>query len=300
MSFRQPLSIVLTAALALVCAWLVGPVCASATEPHPALWHIKSGAGEIYLFGSIHLLPAGLDWQTGDVSRAASRAQVFVFEIPMDAASQARVASLIAAKGNLNNGVNLHDLLPPSARADLDADAAAVGLQPQALDRLRPWLADLTLLAAQLAHEKASPDSGADAVLARQAEDTHKELRYLETVDDQIALIVPSDLKLEVSEFIADLKSFRTETDDYRPLLAAWMTGDTATLDRLLNGEFKGQPEAKEALIDRRNRNWLPKLKAMLAEPKVFFVTVGAGHLVGKGGLPALLRADGYAVEGAP
>jgi uncharacterized protein YbaP (TraB family) len=36
----------------------------------------------------------------------------------------------------------------------------------------------------------------------------------------------------------------------------------------------------------------------MLAEPHTYFITVGAGHLLGPKGVPALLRAKGYRVEG--
>jgi uncharacterized protein YbaP (TraB family) len=36
----------------------------------------------------------------------------------------------------------------------------------------------------------------------------------------------------------------------------------------------------------------------MLGESRSFFVTVGAAHLAGPDGVPALLRADGYDVEG--
>jgi hypothetical protein len=50
--------------------------------------------------------------------------------------------------------------------------------------------------------------------------------------------------------------------------------------------------------LDDRNRRWAPKIEAMLKEKHVFFVTVGAGHLTGPVGLPALLRKAGYKVDG--
>jgi len=58
-------------------------------------------------------------------------------------------------------------------------------------------------------------------------------------------------------------------------------------------------PEARAALLDNRNAAWVVALKPWLdMERKTFFVTVGAGHLVGPGGVPALLKKEGYRVEG--
>ena len=266
--------------------------------PHPAMWHVQGAKGELFLFGSIHILPADLVWQTGVIADAIRQSDVFVFEIPLDESAQAQVVSLVVARGQLPEGESLHAMLTPAAQADLDADAAIAGLSPSSLDRLRPWLAELKLVASRMAAENASPESGVDVELEQSVRRQHKEERYLETIEQQINLIVPSDRKLELSEFEASLKEFRTEKDAFPEMIKAWQTGDTKTLDELLNGEFKNEPEARKALLDDRNRAWVPKLEGMLKEKKTFFVTVGAGHLVGKNSVPDLLRADGYKVDG--
>ena len=43
---------------------------------------------------------------------------------------------------------------------------------------------------------------------------------------------------------------------------------------------------------------FLAQLETMLNQKHVYFVTVGAGHLAGPKGVPALLRQDGYRVDG--
>ena len=60
-----------------------------------------------------------------------------------------------------------------------------------------------------------SSSSGVDHVLMKEAEVEHKETRYLETVEQQMALIVPHDPALELQEFEADLKELHDEKDDY-------------------------------------------------------------------------------------
>jgi hypothetical protein len=81
-------------------------------------------------------------------------------------------------------------------------------------------------------------------------------------------------------------------------MVAAWARGDTATLSRMSADAFDKDPTLKKGILDNRNKRWVGELKAMLAEPRVYFVTVGAAHLAGPGGVPALMRAAGYRVEG--
>jgi uncharacterized protein YbaP (TraB family) len=71
-----------------------------------------------------------------------------------------------------------------------------------------------------------------------------------------------------------------------------------AKLNELMNSGFKENPRAEKTLFDDRNRAWVKKLEAMLTQKHIYFVTVGAGHLAGPKGVPALLRADGYNVDG--
>ena len=67
---------------------------------------------------------------------------------------------------------------------------------------------------------------------------------------------------------------------------------------RLSNAELADQPDVKKALLTDRNQRWALQIQTMLREKRVFFITVGAGHLAGPDGVPALLRAAGYKVEG--
>ncbi len=55
-------------------------------------------------------------------------------------------------------------------------------------------------------------------------------------------------------------------------------------------------PSMMESLIVKRNRNWLPKLKALLTKEKAF-VAVGVGHLIGPTGLIDQLRKQGFKIK---
>lgn len=55
-------------------------------------------------------------------------------------------------------------------------------------------------------------------------------------------------------------------------------------------------PELREALVEGRNRDWMPAITAMLEQAPRPLIAVGAGHMGGPQGLPVLLREAGYTV----
>jgi uncharacterized protein len=104
--------------------------------------------------------------------------------------------------------------------------------------------------------------------------------------------------KLQLSEFESDLKDFGKSDDDLKPVVDAWKNGQEDKLAEVMNSDLADDPEMKKALLTDRNRDWIGQIRKMLTEKKVFFITVGAGHLAGPDGVPALLRAAGYKVDG--
>ena len=264
----------------------------------PSLWHVKSAQGEVYLLGAVHVLPSNVHWRTQPIERALSRSDVFVFEVPEDPKSIQELQDLIRAHGFLPPGQNLRDELDPKALPDYDAAVAASGLPAAGVDHERPWLAGIQLMFAQMEKLHYGVGNGVDSALMEDAARNRREMRYFETIAEQFALLAPDDPKLELQEFESGLKDLRDLAGDVQPMMKAWGEGDQARLDALINGDLDQFPEARKLLLDDRNKRWVPKIEAMLREKHVFFITVGAGHLTGAGGVPSLLRADGYKVDG--
>ncbi|HZQ40201.1 MAG TPA: TraB/GumN family protein [Rhizomicrobium sp.] len=269
----------------------------------PSLWHIKGDPlkgdkGEVYLFGSVHVLPPHLEWRTAPIRRGLSRSDVYVFEVPQDEKAVTELQGLIQAKGYLPQDQSLRGLLHREARPDFDAVVADSGLPLAAVDHDRPWLAGIQLMFAQMAKLHFGREDGVEAVLADMAVQDHKQTRYLETIAEQFALLAPDKGDLELEEFEAGLKDLRDVSSELEPMVKAWSKGNQAELDRLINGDLDQFPEARKELLDDRNARWVPKIEAMLKEKHIFFITVGAGHLTGPKGVPALLRKAGYKVEG--
>jgi uncharacterized protein YbaP (TraB family) len=267
-------------------------------QAHPALWRVHGDHGTAYLLGSIHILPPNVDWQTPEIKRAVKRADAFAFEIPLGVDTMNRVTALVGERGTLPPGQSLRQMLPPDSQANLDRVLEAVQLPETAVDNKRPWLVSFMLEAILLKKHMQKFTLGVDSIIGELAKKSTKQVRYLETVDQQLALIAPGDSTVELQSFEAELKSFETADSDIAAIIDAWEKGDAVALNAVTGKEFEGHPEARAAFFTDRNRNWAKQIEAMLHERKTFFITVGAGHLAGKDSVPDLLRADGYKVDG--
>jgi uncharacterized protein YbaP (TraB family) len=246
----------------------------------------------------VHVLPPNLQWRTPSIANALSRADVYVFEVPQDETAVKELRDLIQAHGFLPPDQRLRDLLHPQFRSDYDAAVKSSGLEPASVERQRPWLAGIQMMFAQMTKLAYVAANGVDSVLMESALRNHKQVRYFETIADQFALLAPDDQALELEEFESGLAELRDISAGIHPMVEAWSNGDQQKLDALINGDLDQFPKARKLLLDDRNQRWLPKIEAMLKEKHIFFIVVGAGHLTGRNGVPALLRKAGYMVTG--
>jgi len=265
---------------------------------HPALWTVHGPKGTAYLFGSIHILPPQVDWHTKEIDAAIAKSDTLVFELAMDDKFQARMQDYIKTRGLLPDGQHLHDMLTPDAKKELDAEVTKLSLSPVAVDRMRPWLAGLTIEMMSIVKQNYSSSNGVDMQI--QANAGGKPVIGLETIDQQMALLAPADPKTELEAFEADLKTSgsATTSEEVGPLLDAWMHGRVDRLAALTKKDLAQYPNGQKLLFDDRNAAWVKQISALLDQPKTYFITVGAGHLAGPRGVPALLRAQGFKVDG--
>jgi uncharacterized protein YbaP (TraB family) len=313
MFLRAPIRFI--AALSVTCLLALlaahAPVTARDKPIAPALWKIDGPQGDVYLFGSFHLLPKGLQWRSPELEAALQASQSLVFEIDLDAAKDVTVmGGLIVKYGLLPPGQSLHKMLAVEYRKKLDDVATTVGLPPAAIDRMRPWLAALTLTSLSFvkqntkAGERIDPSKitdelgGVDLQLWSWAKAAGKERVALETAESQIRIFADLSHEQEVQYLIMTLNQIDKMPAAIDVLLQAWKTGDTATLDKSMNSDMDAFPTMRKLLFEDRHAKWLPQIEAMMADGKTHVVVVGAAHLVGKGSVVDLLRAKGVRVEG--
>jgi len=277
---------------------VAGLVAVTAAHAQPPVWVVRDHDSELVLFGSVHVLPPGLDWRPRALSEAIARADDIWFELPIDAATQARTAQLATQLGVLPAGQSLFKMLPPTEAERLSRICVAYGASPALLDHLRPWFAEVALSAAEFRKAGAEGADGVEQALAAAAPPA-AERRAFETPEQQIALLADGPQAEQLASLDETLKEMESEPDEFKILLRAWMAGDLAALDReALTPIRKASPGLFRRLITERNARWTAILDQRLKGKGRTVVVVGVGHLIGPDGVPARLRALGYEVEG--
>ncbi|MGC1302411.1 MAG: TraB/GumN family protein [Caulobacteraceae bacterium] len=265
----------------------------------PPVWHVEEpGGGRITLFGSVHLLSDATRWRSPALDADLASAGAIWFEIPIDAASQAEAGQLALEKGMLPKGQTLDAVLPPELYARAAALAAREGLPGASLQRLRPWMAELTLSLLYFQKQGARADLGVEDQLSA-AVPPGAQRGAFETVAGQIDLFADDPLPEQIASLRETLDEIDKDPAIYDRLAKAWSSGDVQGIEREAIEPMQQEDHGLyERLIVDRNRRFASRIAQLAHEGRNVFVVVGVGHLVGADGVPALLRQDGLKVEG--
>lgn len=258
----------------------------------PALWKVSDEDTTIYLFGTVHILPQGIDWYHGKVASAFEDSQQLVTEIVDDGTPRTGMMEIAA----LPQGKNLRAMLPPAEKTRYEAALAQLGMPAGSFDRYEPWLAALVLSIAPLAKAGFAPENGVDQALGVRAKTYGLAHAGLETYEYQLSLFdsLPIDTqKVYLSQVVKDLPRVRTEIEK---ITDAWKRGDAEKLAELMNAQ-EDYPGMYEILLTNRNKAWAGWIKQRLKQPGTVFLAVGAGHLAGPGSLQDQLSAQGLEAE---
>lgn len=284
------------AALAAIGA-LAALMTATAAQAAPAMWVVRDGDSEIFLFGTMHALKPGADWRTPAYEAAYRKAEAVWFEAVVDPVDPAFLQDLIQRYG-IDRERPLSRRLSARQLKELRAVLAQGTLTLETIDHLRPWAAALALSMQPVRGGGASVEAGADVAVTRQARQAEKPIRAFETMEDQVQMFagLPQDVELQ---YLVDVIDERRGRGVRKGSLAdAWIQGDVARLGQGVVAELQSEsPVFYDALLKRRNHAWAEALDTQMAGQGVQLVNVGALHLLGADGLPALMKARGYHVE---
>ena len=256
----------------------------------PALWKVADEDTTIYLFGTVHVLPKGIEWYDATIDQALTGSDMIVTEIPMDPASEAAMAQLAQKVGTLPAGTTLRSLLTPEQAASYEAALAKLGAPPSAFDPYKPWLAGLTLSLIPLMQQGYTPDSGVEKVLLTKA--GSKPQGALETAEFQLGIFDGMTQDAQITFMMEAAEGMAEVAPMLDRMVSEWAQGDPDELAVIMN-EGMSDPAVADALLYSRNANWAEWIDTRLDTPGTVFIAVGAGHLAGAKSVQDYLAAKG-------
>lgn len=269
--------------------------CGTAATPpqaRPAMWLVEDADTQIYLLGTMHALPAGTDWDEGKVAEAIDVADELMLELSP--------AQLAAA------GAMFRKLAPRTTPLAMDARLSGAALAGyRALeangggfggDKYDDW-AVMVLMGQRVARDAdLSPDDGVETGLMAAFKAAGKPIGGLETAEAQMMLFERLDPATQRLLLTRAAENAGDAVGEVTALTTAWGRGDVAALEKMINEDVDAVPAARVAIITDRNRRWSRWVKRRMGEPGTVLMAVGAGHLVGADGVPAMLEAEGLKV----
>ena len=263
----------------------------SAPPAHPALWKLADHDTTIYLFGTIHLLPPGIDWLNGPLAHALDHSDTLMTELPD--LPPGDVAAALLRHGTLPADKSLRLMMSDKERGQLEATLTALGLPVTLFDRKKPWVAAATLPILQLQKAGFDIESGAEQTLTKRATQLRHARGGLETADFQFGQFDVLTDAQQLEYLGAVLDALPQINGEIAKMVAHWSRGDAAALAAQLNAD-SDSPVLAEALIFSRNRTWAAWIEHRMQTPGTVFIAVGAGHLGGPGSVQAVLARHGF------
>ncbi len=264
----------------------------------PPLWQVSDADSSIWLFGSIHVFDRPMEWRTPQFDQLLRDADKVYFEMVFDREAYATITRLSILAGYIGDGRTLEDLLPADDYTRLASVVAARGGDIATYRFMMPWLVEMTLAA----ESQAGIRTTAGVELLLDAEIPADRKAGLETAEEQIGFLADLPLDLQIEGLMGTVAAFETGEDSLfnasGDLFRAWESGDMLAIGRMMEQVADGPDAARyRILLTDRNQRWVPQIEQMLADNEQAMVIVGAAHLLGADGLPALLSDRGYSVE---
>ena len=260
------------------------------------LWRISKGGRASYLFGTMHVSDPEVTALPAPVAEAFDQSEQFVMEaLPEPEQLLQMYGMMFFADGDqLSN----HVAAPIFERAT--AILGAYQLPPEAVARMKPWAAFLTM--SYPPEQARAADQALDLVLLARAKQNGAEVAGLESLTEQADLFDQFTLPEQVRLLTDTVCHYEFARREFATLKSLYLQQDLGALYRYSQRyTAAGEPLYKrlmQALLVDRNSRMAERMRPMLEQGGAF-IAIGALHLAGEEGVLALLAKQGYQLQSA-
>jgi len=249
------------------------------------LWKIeKEGAGEAYLFGTIHVLPQSDFTLEEKVRQALDDSDELVMELDMsDPGLQMRMMQL----ASMSDGRTLDELMSEEDYALVDSKLRSVaGTSLATFNTYKPFMVATLLLREYVGSQPAS----FELALMSMASQRDMPISGLESLELQMAVFDSISYESQVEDLVMMVRDSVEMQRMYREMIEEYKAEDYEGLYASTEGYFDS--DEMKYLLYERNENWVEIINDKFGESTPFFA-VGSAHLGGEKGLIKLLKEKG-------
>ena len=283
------------------------------------LWKATNGDNTLYLLGTIHLDRDNVYPLHKSLRDAIQASEEVIFELDLN---DQEGAALLQSMQTYQDGTTLADHISPELYQRVQAAAATIGKDSNALDAYKPWA--LASLFSTLAMQDDSTSSNAmaiDSYVNAAAVNAGKTIGAVETYAFQGGIFDGLSPEYQESYLDSTLAGFEAtlsgstsspEIDEalqnqdvlLSAMFAAWKDRDPEAFSKVYDKAsiINSTDELNSKLFTQRDPGMI-KAAAEYLETEgshTYFMAVGAGHMVDPGGIVSGLRELGYTVELLP
>ncbi|MDH4047805.1 MAG: TraB/GumN family protein [Gammaproteobacteria bacterium] len=266
---------------------------ASATRTLP-LWKVEGSNNRIYLLGSVHMLRESDHPLPAAMYEAYADSDALIMEIDITAIDPVATQAMVNELGLIKGGKQLGDLLGEKDYAEAQRLAESINIPLSMLASAEPWFAAITIDSLMLMRIGFSPANGVEMRFAESAAVDGKAVSGFETERQQLEMLDGLSPQAQRDLLLQTLAESTNVVEIMDDLIEAWRRGDTKRLEDELLTEIKRYPEIYQAIVVRRNENWIEQIVELLDDRQNYLIIVGTMHMIGESGLPALLKEKGH------
>lgn len=267
-----------------------------------ALFKASDKGKSVYLFGTIHAGRDDFYPLEPRIRDAMAAAPTLALEIDTTR-DPAALAAAFQQHGMFAEGSPGIAALPAARRERIEAGLRKQGVDPAMAGRMKPWMLATMLAVFDMARLGYNPALGVDAHLAQLARAGKTRIAELETAQFQAALLnsLSDEEQWRMLEETLEHMASGRQLREAREMFDAYERADRQALDKLAHrieaddstsGRF-----LRDVVLNGRNGPMADKVASLLAREDKAVVAVGLLHLLGREGLPELLRKRGIKVE---
>ena len=273
---------------------------AAPAQPKPRrflMWKATSPSATVYLVGSIHVGDSSMYPLPKEVESAFAAAKVLAVEINVKNADQSKMMGLVQKYGMYGDDDSLTKHLSKETQAALDDYCTRHNVPRMGMEKLKPWVMAVTIIAMAWQQAGEDPSQGVDMHFLDESKPPQR-IDELETMESQLSIFAEATEEEQQSMLASALKQGDKMKDLIKRMEAAYISGDPDALQKIMaEQDDVGSKSLEKKLLDDRNVAMAGKMEEYLKGKDPVFAVVGAAHIIGDKGIAKQLRDRGYKVE---